>query len=112
MSTIPAPASADQASDMVIAGLGYLAAMDPTALAAAAQARCLKALEQGDAISIAARARILAAFTAGQGYSADADYGAGPSPSTPTAPPPAAPTAPESSTATARPPARGKPRLS
>ena len=74
MSTVPAPASADQASDMVIAGLGYLAAMDPTALAAAAQARCLEALEQGDAISIAARARILAAFTAGQGYSADADY--------------------------------------
>ena len=74
MSTIPAPASADQASDMVIAGLGYLAAMDPTALAAAAQARCLEALEQGDAISIAARARILAAFTAGQGYSSDADY--------------------------------------
>ena len=74
MSTIPAPASADHASDMVIAGLGYLAAMDPTALAAAAQARCLEALEQGDAISIAARARILAAFTAGQGYSADADY--------------------------------------
>jgi hypothetical protein len=73
MST-PAPASADQASDMVLAGLGYLAAMDPTVLAAAAQARCLQALEQGDAISTAARARILAAFTAGQGYSDDADY--------------------------------------
>ncbi|HLK73739.1 MAG TPA: DUF222 domain-containing protein, partial [Streptosporangiaceae bacterium] len=76
MSTIPAPATADQASDMVIAGLGYLAAMDPTTLAAAAQARCLQALEQGGAISTAARARILAAFTAGQGYSADADYSA------------------------------------
>jgi hypothetical protein len=73
MST-PAPASADQATDMVLAGLGYLAAMDPTVLAAAAQARCLQALEQGDAISTAARARILAAFTAGQGYSDDADY--------------------------------------
>jgi hypothetical protein len=48
MSTIAAPASADQASDMVIAGLGYLAAMNSTALAAAAQARCLEALEQGD----------------------------------------------------------------
>ena len=59
---------------MVLAGLGYLAAMDPTALAAEAQARCLQALEQGDAISTAARARILAAFTAGQGYSDDADY--------------------------------------
>jgi Domain of unknown function (DUF222) len=73
MST-PAPASADQASDMVLAGLGYLAAMDPTTLAAEAQARCLQALEQGDAISTAARARILAAFTAGQGCSDDADY--------------------------------------
>ncbi len=68
------PASADQAADMVLAGLGYLAAMDPTTLAAEAQARCLQALEQGDAISTAARARILAAFTAGQGYSDDADY--------------------------------------
>jgi hypothetical protein len=68
------PASADQAADMVLAGLGYLVAMDPTILAAEAQARCLKALEQGDAVSTAARARILAAFTAGQGYSDDADY--------------------------------------
>jgi Domain of unknown function (DUF222) len=72
--SIPAPASADQATDMVLAGLGYLAAMDPTTLAAEAQARCLQALEQGDAISTAARAQILAAFTAGQAYSDDADY--------------------------------------
>jgi len=72
--SIPAPASADQATDMVLAGLGYLAAVDPTTLAAEAQARCLQALERGDAISTAARARILAAFTAGQGYSDDADY--------------------------------------
>jgi hypothetical protein len=72
--SIPAPASADQASDMVLAGLRYLAAIDPTAMVAQAQAECLQALEQGDAISTAARARILAAFTAGQGYSADADY--------------------------------------
>jgi Domain of unknown function (DUF222) len=71
---IPAPASADQATDMVLTGLRYLAATDPTAMAAQAQAECLQALEQGDAISTAARARILAAFTAGQGYSADADY--------------------------------------
>jgi hypothetical protein len=59
---------------MVLAGLSHLAATDPTALAAQAQARCLQALEQGDAMSTAARARILAAFTAGHGYSADADY--------------------------------------
>ena len=59
---------------MILTGLSHLAAADPTAMAAQAQAECLQALEQGDAISTAARAGILAAFTAGQGYSADADY--------------------------------------
>ena len=59
---------------MVLAGLSYLAAADPTALAAQAQAECLQTLEQADAIATAARARILAAFTAGQGYADDADY--------------------------------------
>jgi hypothetical protein len=39
-----------------------------------AQAQCLTALEQADAISTAARASILAAFTASQGYRQDADY--------------------------------------
>ena len=57
---------------MVLAGLRYLAAADPTALAAQAQAECLQSLEQADAITAAARARILAAFTAGQGYADDA----------------------------------------
>ena len=71
---IPAPASTAEAVDMVLAGLSYLAAADPTALAARAQAECLQTLEQADAIATAARARILAAFTAGNGYAADADY--------------------------------------
>jgi Domain of unknown function (DUF222) len=74
MSTTQAPASTAEAMHMVLAGLSYLAAADPTAMAAQAQAECLQTLEQGDAICTAARARILAAFTAGQGYSADADY--------------------------------------
>jgi hypothetical protein len=74
VSTIPVPASTAEAADMVLAGLRYLAAADPTALGAQAQADCLQALERGDAIGTAARARILAAFAAGQGYSADADY--------------------------------------
>jgi Domain of unknown function (DUF222) len=74
MSTAQAPASTAEAMAMVLAGLRYLAGADPTALAAQAQAECLQTLEQGDAISAAARARILAAFTAAQGYSADADY--------------------------------------
>ena len=61
---------------MVRAGLGYLAAADAAQLAAATQAECLRELEQDNAIATAARASILAGFTAGQGYFDDADYGA------------------------------------
>src|SRR6516164_5691543 len=61
---------------MVRAGLGYLAAADPTAMGAHAQAECLLELERLDAIGTAARAWILGAFTAGHGYAADADYSA------------------------------------
>src|SRR5580693_5288169 len=60
--------------DMYRTGLSYLAATDPTAMAAQTQAEFLQAFEQGDAMSTAARAQILVAFTASQGYSADADY--------------------------------------
>ena len=74
MDTVPAFASASEAMDMVHAGLGYLAAADATAMAAETQARCLQMLEQATAMGTAARASILAAFTSGQGYSADADY--------------------------------------
>ena len=74
VSTIPAPASEAEAIEMVLTGLSRLAAADPTVMAAQAQAECLLALEQGDAIATAARARFLAAFTAGRGYSADGDY--------------------------------------
>ena len=63
MTTVPAFASASEAMDMVHAGLGYLAAADPTAMAADAQARCLQMLEQATAMGTAARASILAAFT-------------------------------------------------
>jgi hypothetical protein len=74
VSAVPAPATIAEAVDMYLTSLRYLAAADPTTLVAQAQAESLQALEQGDAISTAARARILAAFTAGQGYSEDADY--------------------------------------
>ena len=74
MDTVPAFASANEAMDMVHAGLGYLAAADATAMAAETQARCLQMLEQATAMGTAARASILAAFTSAQGYSADADY--------------------------------------
>jgi hypothetical protein len=62
---IPAPASTAEAMDMVLTGLRHLAAADPTALAAQAQAECLQGLEQADAMSTAARAWFLAAFTSG-----------------------------------------------
>ena len=72
--SIPVPASDVEAMDMYRTGLSYLAATDPTAMAAQTQAEFLQAFEQGDAMSTAARAQILVAFTASQGYSADADY--------------------------------------
>ena len=74
VSTVPAPASTAEAVDMYLTSLRHLAATDPTALAAQAQAECLRAFERAGAMSTAVRARFLAAFTAGQGYSADADY--------------------------------------
>jgi Domain of unknown function (DUF222) len=71
-----APACAREALDMVRAGLGYLAAADANQLSAATQAECLRGLEQADAVATAARAAILAGFTAGQGYAGDAEYSA------------------------------------
>ena len=76
MGTAPAFASVSEAMDMAQAALGYLAAVDPTRLAAETQAECLRGLERTDAISTAARASFLSAFTVGKGYSADADYSA------------------------------------
>jgi hypothetical protein len=76
MGAAPAFASVDEAMDMVQAGLTYLAAADAAQLAAETQAECLRRLERTDAISTAARASFLSAFTVGKGYSADADYSA------------------------------------
>src|ERR1700687_1704008 len=71
-----APASTGQALAMVRAGLGYLAGRAAGSLGTAAQAAALIGLEHADAQHTAARARILAAFTAQQGYEADGYYGA------------------------------------
>ena len=59
--------NAREALDMVRAGLGYLAAADAAQLPAAVQAEALRELEQHDAMAAAARALLLAAFTAGPG---------------------------------------------
>ena len=58
---------------MLHAVMGYLSA-DAGKMATEAQAECLLALEQLDAVKTATRARVLGAFTAVQGYAADADY--------------------------------------
>jgi len=68
------PGSAAEALGMLRSAMGYLSAADATAMAAQTQAQCLQVLEQVNSIGTAARTSILAAFTSGQGYSADADY--------------------------------------
>jgi hypothetical protein len=62
---IPAPASTAEAVDMVLTGLRHLAAADPTALAAQAQAECLQAFEQADAMNTAARASFKTVYSHG-----------------------------------------------
>ena len=58
----------------VRAGLRFVAAADATQMSAQAQAEALQMMERANAIVTAARASVLSAFTAGQGYSADAHY--------------------------------------
>ena len=70
------PATTGQALAMVRAGLGYLAGCDAGSLGTAAQAEALIGLEGAEAQHTAARAKILAAFSAQQGYEADGQYGA------------------------------------
>ena len=68
------PANDAEAMDMALTGLRFLASCDPAALPTPVQAELLRALEQAGAVTTAARAYVLAAFTAGQGYAEDADY--------------------------------------
>jgi len=70
------PATTREALVMVRVGLGYLATADAGQLPAATQAECLRELERDAAVLTAARASVLAGFTAGQGYADDADYSA------------------------------------
>jgi hypothetical protein len=76
MGTAPAFASVGEAMELARAALGYLATVDATQLAAETQAECLRGLERAEAVLTAGRASFLSAFTAGKGYSADADYSA------------------------------------
>src|SRR5229473_252222 len=74
MNNAVSPGNAKEALGMLTSAMGYLSAADVTAMAAETQAQCLQVLEQVNSMGTAARASILGAFTAGQGYSADADY--------------------------------------
>ena len=74
MSSVAPPSSAAEALEMLRSAMGYLAAVDATAMAAETQAQSLQMLEQVNSMGTAARTAILGAFTSGQGYAADADY--------------------------------------
>ena len=79
MCTLNEPAalsSPAQALAMVSAGLGLLAACDAAGLGTAGQAEALIGLEQAEAQHTAARASILSAFTAEDGFQADGQFGA------------------------------------
>ncbi len=70
--------SVDEAMDLVRAGLGYLAGADAASLPAVTQARLLRELERAGSQHIAARARVLTAFTAQGGYADDGHGGSHP----------------------------------
>jgi hypothetical protein len=70
-----APSSTAQALAMVRAGLGYIASCDAAELSTPVQAEALIGLEQAEAQQTAARAKMLAAFSAQQGHHADGQYG-------------------------------------
>jgi hypothetical protein len=69
------PTCTGQALAMVRAGLSYLASCDAAELPTAVQAETLIGLERAEAVHTAARAKVLAAFTAQNGYEADAAFG-------------------------------------
>src|SRR6266849_4672286 len=74
VSAVPLPATTAEALGMLRTAMGFLNAADAAAMVTGEQAKCLQALEQVTAMGTAARASVLAAFTAGQGYCEDADY--------------------------------------
>src|SRR5579875_3916704 len=69
------PSGVAGALAMLDTALDCLNAADAADLGTSVQAECLAALERAEAKHAAARARILAAFTASEGYCADGQYG-------------------------------------
>jgi len=66
-----APSNTADAVAMVQAGLGWLATTDVASLTTIEQADCLRGLERAASMHIAARSRVLSAFSAGGGPEAD-----------------------------------------
>lgn len=65
------PASTGQALAVLHGALCYLAGTDAAALTTAEQADCLRGLERAESVRIAARARVLSAFSADRGFEDD-----------------------------------------
>jgi hypothetical protein len=65
------PTTAAEAAAMAQAALGWLAAADATALTAVEQAGVLRALAKTESMQVAARSRVLAAFSASRGFEDD-----------------------------------------
>jgi len=63
MGTGPEFANQAEAAEAALAGLGYLAALDPAQLPVCEQARLLQLLEQAHGLETAARTGILHGFT-------------------------------------------------
>jgi hypothetical protein len=74
MGTAPVFASVSEALDMARASLAFVAAAAAAELTTEEQADTLRGLERASSVATAARTSVLGAFTAGRGYSADADY--------------------------------------
>jgi len=66
-----APATSGEAVAMMLAGLTWLAHADPASDPVAVHAGCLRDLERAAAVHLAARAKVLAAFTAQRGFEDD-----------------------------------------
>ena len=62
------PSSASHALRMVLTGLNWLACDDVASVPASVQADCLRGLEQAASMHAAARAKVLAGFSAQRGF--------------------------------------------
>jgi hypothetical protein len=71
MGMVAVPASAAEAVQMWQASAGYLADLDSASMSAAALAARILGMEQADAVTTVARARLLAAYDAKDGHQAD-----------------------------------------